>query len=645
MAIKKKYQQAPKEKKLFFIAMPIMLVGFLFMIPIMIGVGIIPFLILFLICDGTAIALVLVGIKEHKKWVAEGNPDYRYYDTETGREVDKDGNPISTQSVPQPKPQPAPAPQSSGEDQPEPEPVFEGEQQEAQPAPQPASQPAPQKEPETIRGADLSIFGKLLPAAGLGLLSLAFLLRTIMFIRELVPYAKAGGSFWGYYITYAIRILGPLVLLALCVVALVKFFVNKQTINQGYKAMLKIAIWYAVLNIVGLVYMLTSAGLSVYNMVDLMIRDSNNWNIYLEMLIKSIIIDLLYIAFAIALIVFVKIADKTKVDSVKNKVFAMLPFGIIVLTEILFMIITGATMPEGYAAPGYFVTAVIILLGAGSLGAIPFLVKFEKEDSDGAAAVAPVAAAPAAAASAASEPAPVYEEPKYEEPKPQKRNDDNGPEVKSNNKKGLIIILIVVACLVLVGGGVTTAILLANKNNREKGPNDDENSYVIPPSSSSSKSSSRSSSRSSSSSKSSSSSPRSSSSSSSSSQEVSYNARNVMIDICMNTVGRANYRSQYPDDYDYELGSDGNYYAAFSFGSAFAQESALKTYVETAADYMPSYMIASDEAGFGTWGDGSQGAFQHFYSPDGKVWCEIGTYLSDDSPQEMIVQFCTANVN
>ena len=118
-----------------------------------------------------------------------------------------------------------------------------------------------------------------------------------------------------------------------------------------------------------------------------------------------------------------------------------------------------------------------------------------------------------------------------------------------------------------------------------------------------------------------------------------------MIDICMNTVGRANYRSQYPDDYDYELGSDGNYYAAFSFGSTFAQESALKTYVETAANYMPSYMIASDEAGFGTWGDGSQGAFQHFYSPDGKVWCEIGTYLSDDSPKEVICQFCTANVN
>ncbi len=642
MAVKKKYQMAPKEKKFSLIGFPFFGIAILLMIPITIGVGIIPCLIISLLCLGTAMAFIVKGKSEHKKWVAEGNPDYRYYDTETGQEVDEHGNPITGQPAPQPKPQPAPAPQSSGVDQPEPEPVFEGEQQEAQPAPQ----PAPKKEPETIRGADLTIFGKLLPAAGLGLLSLAFLLRTIMFIRELVAYAKYG-SFWGYYITYAIRILGPLVLLALCVVALVKFFVNKQTINQGYKAMLKIAIWYAVLNIVGLVYMLTSAGLSVYNMVDLMIRDSNNWNIYLEMLIKSIILDLLYIAFAIALIVFVKIADKTKVDSVKNKVFAMLPFGIIVLTEILFMIITGATMPEGYAAPGYFVTAVIILLGAGSLGAIPFLVRFEKEDADGAAAVAPaVAAAPVAATPAASEPAPVYEEPKYEEPQPQKRNDDNGPEVKSNNKKGLIIILIVVACLVLVGGGVTTAILLANKNNREKGPNDDENSYVIPPSSSSSKSSSRSSSRSSSSSKSSSSSPRSSSSSSSSSsQAVSYNARNVMIDICMNTVGRANYRSQYPDDYDYELGSDGNYYAAFSFGSTFAQESALKTYVETAANYMPSYMIASDEAGFGTWGDGSQGAFQHFYSPDGKVWCEIGTYLSDDSPKEVICQFCTANVN
>ena len=613
MAIKKKYQQAPKEKKLFLIAIPIMLVGFLFMIPIMIGVGIIPFLILFLICDGTAIALVLTGMKEHKKWVAEGNPDYRYYDTETGREVDKDGNPITGQPAPQPKPQPQPAPQNSGVDQPEPEPVFENEEPKEE---QPAPQPAPQKEPETIRGADLTIFGKLLPAAGLGLLSLAFLLRTIMFIRELVAYAKYGSS-WESYVEYAIRILGPLVLLALCVVALVKFFVNKQTINQGYKAMLKVAIWYAVLNIVGLVYILTCAGLLTYDMISLMIRDSNNWNIYLEMLIKSIIIDLLYIAFAIALIVFVKIADKTKVDSVKNKVFAILPFGIIVLTEILFMIITGATLPEGFVAPGYFVTAVIILLGAGSLGAIPFLVKFEKEDA-AVAASAPVAAAPVAAASAE----PAYQEPKYEEPKaepqPQKKNDDNGPEVKSNTKKGLIIILIIVACLVLIGGGVTAAIILANKKNSgNNGPHDDDSAYVVPSSSSSSRSSS----------KSSSSSSRSSSSKSSSSQSSTYTPEGIIRQIVTNLGYTPKNMSSYPENYNYWLGDDGYYYTAFNLAVDDPSEAYLYDAIVTGEDFVPSYMVAIDDIYYGQWSEGLNGYFHNYQTQDGRVKLEMGSYF------------------
>ena len=607
MAVKKKYQMAPKEKKFSLIGFPFFGIAILLMIPITIGVGIIPCLIISLLCLGTAMAFIIKGKSEHKKWVAEGNPDYRYYDTETGQEVDENGNPITGQSAPQPKPQPAPAPQSSGVDQPEPEPVFENEEPKEE---QPAPQPAHQKEPETIRGADLTIFGKLLPAAGLGLLALAFLLRTIMFIRELVPFAKAGGSFWGYYITYAIRILGPLVLLALCVVALVKFFVNKQTINQGYKAMLKIAIWYAVLNIVGLVYILTCAGLLTYDMISLMIRDSNNWNIYLEMLIKSIIIDLLYIAFAITLIVFVKIADKTKVDSVKNKVFMMLPFGIIVLTEILFMIITGATLPEGFVAPGYFVTAVIILLGAGSLGAIPFLVRFEKEDA-AVAASAPVAAAPVAAASIE----PVYQEPKYEEPKaepqPQQKNDDNGPEVKSNTKKGLIIILIIVACLVLIGGGVTAAILLANKNNREKGPDDNPSSYVTPTSKSSSSSSSS----------------KSSSKSSSSSSTVSKTPKEVMVDIVTNIFGSAKYYNDNSSDYNYWY-SDSGYITVVAWSEL--DESYLRDAVEYVAGQLPTYLHNVDSIHYIDWGDGTNGYAQNFVSQDEQVKVELGSYYEDN---------------
>ena len=178
------------------------------------GMGIIVWLIIALICLTIAIILVVKVMNEHKKWIAEGNPEYRYYDTETGQEVDANGNPIDPNAVPEPKAEP-----ESKID--EPAPVQSGGEV-------PKEKPAPQKQPETIRGADLTIFGKLLPAAGLGLLALAFLLRTIMFIRELVPYAKNGGTFWGSYILYAIRIIGPAILLAISVVALVKFFANKR---------------------------------------------------------------------------------------------------------------------------------------------------------------------------------------------------------------------------------------------------------------------------------------------------------------------------------------------------------------------------------------------------------------------------------
>ena len=596
MAIKKKRQQSPKERKLSLIALPFMIVGVICSILTATGMGIIVWLIIALICLTIAIVLAVKMMKEHKQWIAEGNPEYRYYDTETGQEVDEHGNPLTGQPVPQAKPQSTLASKQVGEDD-QPEPAFEGEEK-----------PAPQKQPETIRGADLTIFGKLLPAAGLGLLALAFLLRTIMFIRELVPYAKNGGTFWGSYILYAIRIIGPAILLAISVVALVKFFVNKQTINRGYKAMLNLAVWYAVLNIVGLIYVISSLGVLIYDFVDLAIKNSGVSDIFVEMLIDNIIIDVFYIAFAIALIIFTKIALKNNVDSMKNKVFAMLPFGIIVLTEILFMIITGVTMPEGYSAPGYFVTAVIILLGAGSLGAIPFLVKFEKDDADNLIATSAIATAPVAAA-------PVYQKPKepqdLQEPKevkPNKKNDGD-PEVKSS-KKGLIIILIAVIAFVLVGG-VTTAILLVNKNNREKGPDDNPSSYVAPSTKSSSSSSSS----------------KSSSKSSSSSSVVSKTPKEVMADIVTNILGSAKYIDDYSSDYNYWY-SDSGYMTVIAWSEL--DENYLRDAVEYVAGQLPTYLHSIDSIHYVDWGDGTNGYAQNFVSQDEQVKVELGSYYEDN---------------
>jgi hypothetical protein len=288
----------------------------------------------------------------------------------------------------------------------------------------------------------------------------------------------------------------------------------------------------------------------------------------------------------------------------------MLPFGIIVLTEILFMIITGATLPEGYVAPGYFVTAVSILLGAGSLGAIPFLVKFEKEDA-AVAASAPVTATPVAAASAE----PVYQEPKYEEPKaepqPQQKNDDNGPEVKSNTKKGLIIILIIVACLVLIGGGVTAAILLANKNNREKGPDDNPSSYVAPSSKSSSSSSSS----------------KSSSKSSSSSSMVSKTPKEVMADIVTNIFGSAKYYDDDNSDYNYWY-SDSGFITVVAWSEL--DSSYLRDAVEYVAGQLPTYLHSIDSIHYIDWDDGTNGYAQNFVSQDKQVKVELGSYYEDN---------------
>ena len=596
MAIKKKYQQAPKERKYAFIGLPFVIVAIICVIPIGIGVGIIPCLIIDLLCLGIFIFLFLKSRKEHKKWVEEGNKEYRYYDTETGQEVDEHGNPIDPNAVVEPKPQPEP-----NLDEPKPEPAQGEEAPQEKPASAPASAPAPQKQPETIRGADLTIFGKLLPGVGLGLLGLAFLLRTIMFIRELVDYAKYG-TYWENYFLYSLRIIGPVILLVIAVIALVKFFKDKQTINKGYKAFLNLAIWYAVLNIVGIIYTVAAFGFLTYNLIDLAINGSGDIG---EMFFSNFVIYFFYIVFAIALIIFSKIANKKSVDSIKNKVFAAIPFGIIVIIEITFMIITGATLPEGYIAPGYFVTATIVLLGAGAIAAIPFLVRFEKEDTGGAVKAAPVVAPVAAA--------PVYkesedlEEPKEE--KPQKRNDDNNgdPERKSS-KKGLIIILIIVAALVLVGGGVTAGILLSNKNNREKGPDDNPSSTVIPPSKSSSSSSSS----------------KSSSKSSSSSASVSKTPKEVMVDICNNIYGSAIYFDDDNENYNY-------WYSDSGFVSIVMWSDLDESYLRDAAEYvaglLPSYLNNIDSLHSITWSDGTDGYAQNFVSQDEQVKVEIGSFF------------------
>ena len=352
-------------------------------------------------------------------------------------------------------------------------------------------------------------------------------------------------------------------------------------------------------------------GFLTYNLIDLAINGSGDIGTVLEMFFSNFVIYFFYIVFAIALIIFSKIANKKSVDSIKNKVFAAIPFGIIVIIEITFMIITGATLPEGYIAPGYFVTAVIVLLGAGAIAAIPFLVKFEKEDASGAAKVAPVVAPVAAA--------PVYQEPQdLEEPQPepqpvppQKKNDNNdgGPEVKSNNKKGLIIILVIIALVVLLAGGVTTAIILTNKNNREKGPDDNPSSTVIPPSKSSSSSSSS----------------RSSSRSSSSSSTVSKTPKQVMADIATSIYGSAKYYDDNNEDYNY-------WYSDSGFITIVAWD-LDESYLQDAAEYvvskLPSYLVSVDSLHSGTWSDGLNGYFQNFVTQDEQVMVEVGSYYDD----------------
>ena len=487
--LKKKYQQAPKEKKYMFIAMPFTFIMVIVAILAAVGIGLIPVLIIMSICLVGAIIPMVLAKKEHKKWVEEGNKEYRYYDPDTGLEVDENGNPLPEGGEAPQKPAPVQEPQIQEPNLPEPDENGDIEEPAPVEKPQPQAEQAPKQQPAKYEAPYVEFARTILPIIAFGLFALVALLRTIMFIRDMVYYIQ-NNTYFLVQILNAVRIIGPAILLAVIIISMVKYFKEKQKVEQAFVALLKIAFLSAIIGIVGLVYQGAAFLYDTYTLVDLLIQEEGSLPpAFVKMFIENFVIILFYVAFDIALIVFYKIALKTKVDSIKSKIFAVMPFGIMFAICIMFMIVTSIGMPG--MAPGFYVTASIIMLACAAVGCIPFLVKFKDEPLDAkAAAAAPIAAAgvaPVAASASAPKTA----------AQPQKKNDNSGdPEVKSN-KKGLIIILIVVAALVLCGGGGVGVYFLiknANNQNREDGPSDEDTSYY---SSSSSKSSSKSSSSSS----------------------------------------------------------------------------------------------------------------------------------------------------
>ena len=621
--LKKKYQQAPKERKFAFIGLPFVFIAVLCMIPIMIGVGIIPCLIIVLLCFTIFIILFVMSKKEHKKWVEEGNKEYRYYDPDTGLEVDENGNPLPEGGEAPQKPAPVQEPQIQEPNLPEPD--ENGDI--AEPAPAPATEPAPQPQPQPqaqpqqrakYESPFVDFVRQVVPIIGFGLFALVALLRTIMFIRDMVYFIQINAHFT-VHILNAIRIIGPVILLAVIIISLVKYFKEKQSIEKAYASLLKIAFLSAIIGIVGLVYEGASLIDGVYDVINILVNDGSMPKVLVEMFIRNFVAILFYVAFDIALIVFYVIALNNKVDSIKNKVFAVMPFGIMFIICIMFMIVTNVTT-GGVGYPGFYVTASILMLACAAVGLIPFFVPFKNEPLGG-----KVAAAPASAGAATVAAAPTYQEPKYEEPapqkesqhqqaQPQKKNNDSGdPEVKSN-KKGLLIILIVVAALVLCGGGGVGVYFLIknaqNNQNREDGPNDDSN----PSSKSSSKSSSNSSSK------------------SSSSSAKSYTASTVIAEIDRLNTGSATH---------YYL-EDDIYYLLISYGAEYASESNLRGAVVSLS--MPSYLTARSDPYSGTWGDGAKGYFQYLDTPKKDVTVYIGSYIySTDEGDDLIAQVAVYN--
>ena len=602
--LKRKYQQAPKEKKYSLIAFPFAIIMVILAILSAVGLGLVPLLIGIVIClCGVLIPLVFAK-KEHKKWVEEGNKEYRYYDPDTGLEVDENGNPLPEGGEAPQKPAPVQEPQIQEPNLPEPDENGDIEEPAPVEKPQPQAEQAPKQQPAKYEAPYVEFARTVLPIIAFGLFALVALLRTIMFIRDMVYYIQ-NNTYFLVQILNAVRIIGPAILLAVIIISMVKYFKEKQKVEQAFVALLKIAFLSAIIGIVGLVYQGAAFLYDTYTLVDLLIQEEGSLPpAFVKMFIENFVIILFYVAFDIALIVFYKIALKTKVDSIKSKIFAVMPFGIMFAICIMFMIVTSIGMPG--MAPGFYVTASIIMLACAAVGCIPFLVKFKDEPLDAkAAAAAPIAAAgvaPVAASASAPKAA----------AQPQKKNDNSGdPEVKSN-KKGLIIILIVVAALVLCGGGGVGVYFLiknANNQNREDGPSDDDSSYY---SSSSSKSSSKSSS---------------SSSKPSSSSARSYTPVEVISEIDRLNTGSATH---------YYLEGD-IYYLGISYGSTYAVEANLKAAV-TNLD-MPSYLTARSDPYSGTWNDGAKGYFQYLDTPKKDVTVYIGSYImTTDEGDDLVAQ-------
>ena len=402
------------------------------------------------------------------------------------------------------------------------------------------------------------------------------------------------------------RLFGTLALLIITVISLVNRYIKKQTANQYYSSLLKIAIWFAIIGFYGFAYHAAHITIVTINCIKYGFD-------FFDTMFDVILETFVFVIFGIAIIVFVKMALANKIDCKTRKILAAVPFGIMIIYSIVFMIMTGIHFAPGYAA-GYYVTAVILIVACGAIGCIPFFCKFEDKPLDEAAASKAAAAAVAPAA------APVYQEPASEpkpqpqQAQPQKKNNDNGdPEVKSN-KKGLLIILIVVAALVLCGGGgVGVYFLIKNaqnqKNNNEEW-GDDSSYYSSKSSSSSSKSSSK----------------------SSSSSAKSYTASAVIAEIDRLNTGSATH---------YYLESD-IYYLLISYGSTYAVEANLKAAVTNLT--MPSYLTARSDAYSGTWNDGAKGYFQYFDTPKKDVTVYVGSFiLTTDEGDDLVAQIAVYN--
>ena len=597
--LKRKYQQAPKEKKYMMIALPFTFLMVIIAILAAVGLGFVWVIIGCVVCLIGALIPMVFAKKEHKKWVEEGNKEYRYYDPDTGLEVDENGNPLSEE--------PAPIQEPKQEEPNLPEPDENGDIKEPAPVQESKSQPqAAQKSQQQAKYQSpfVDMMQTLMAPVGFGLLALVFLLRTIISIRELVYYGQNGGIQY-YHLLHIVRLFGTLVLFIITVVSLINRYTKKQTANQYFSSFLKITIWFAVIGFCGFAFHATYITTSTITCIK---YGFDFFDVMLDVIIEAFI----FVAFGIAIIVFAKMALANKIDCKTRKIFAAIPFGIMIIYSILFMIMTGV---NSIKAPGYYVTSVIMILACGVIGCIPFFAKFEDKPLDEAAASKAAAAAVAPAA------APVYQEPASEpkpqpqQPQPQKKNNDNGdPEVKSN-KKGLLIILIVVAALVLCGGGGVGVYFLIknaqNNQNREDGPNDDSSN---PSSKSSSKSSSNSSSK------------------SSSSSAKSYTASAVIAEIDRLNTGSATH---------YYL-EDDIYYLLISYGAEYASESNLRGAVVSLS--MPSYLTARSDPYSGTWGDGAKGYFQYLDTPKKDVTVYIGSYIySTDEGDDLIAQVAVYN--